>query len=413
MEMKTVKLGDIAEFANGLNFDKSAYKPGIKIIGVSDFKDYSSPQIDSLSEVAVEAIKKSALLHYNDLIFVRSNGNKDLVGRCMIVPKTDMPLLFSGFCIRCRFKDTSKTNPVYYLYYFKSPYFRKILSNTSVGANIQNLSQSRLSRTEVLLPTIQVQNKIASILSAYDDMIDNCKKQISLLEEAAQRLYREWFVDMRFPGHETTPIGDNGYPIGWRETKLDDITSKFATGLNPRKNFVLGKGENYYVTIKNLTQTYVVLDDKCDKVDDEALLKINRRSDLKAGDLLFSGIGTIGRVALVLDTPTNWNISESLFTLRPNDLVSSEYLYLLLLDSGVQGYAQANSQGSAQKGIRMAALKAYSFMLPSDKILKLFDNLIKPYIESLKVNHKMLHNYIEARSHLLPRLISGQIEIKA
>ena len=89
-------------------------------------------------------------------------------------------------------------------------------------------------------------------------MIANCKKQIALLEEAAQRLYREWFVDMRFPAMKNVSF-QNGYPIDWSEITLNDITSKFATGLNPRKNFVLGHGHNYYVTIKNLTSTYVVL----------------------------------------------------------------------------------------------------------------------------------------------------------
>ena len=143
----------------------------------------------------------------------------------------------------------------------------------------------------------------------------------------------------------------------WITTTLDDLTDKFATGLNPRKNFVLGHGTNYYVTIKNMLNNRIYLNNKCDKVDDEALIKINNRSDLKPGDLLFSGIGTIGRTYLIDKPATNWNISESVFTIRPSSAISSEFLFLLLLSNEMQDYAISNSSGSVQKGIRMADLK--------------------------------------------------------
>lgn len=339
-------------------------------------------------------------------VIVAMYGQGNTAGRVAI---NKIPLATNQAC--CNLIINPELADYRFVYYVLSAKYNELVALKNGGAQ-PNLNAKKIREFEIPFPPRNIQGQIAVILSSYDEMIDNCKAQIALLEEAAQRLYREWFVDLRFPGHETTPIGENGYPYDWHETKLGNITSKFATGLNPRKNFVLGKGTNFYVTIKNLTQTYVVLDDKCDKIDDEALKKINRRSDLKAGDLLFSGIGTIGRVAFIFDTPTNWNISESLFTIRPNDLVSSEYLYLLLSDSGLQGYAHANSQGSAQKGIRMAALKSYSFVLPSDKVLKKFNYVIKPYFKGLNTIHKMLNYYVETRSYLLPRLISGQIEIK-
>ena len=261
---------------------------------------------------------------------------------------------------------------------------------------------------EVKLPSMETQYRIANILSRYDSLIENYQKQIKLLEEAAQRLYKEWFVDLRFSGHENTNIID-GVPDGWEKKTIDDVTCKITTGLNPRKNFVLGKGSNYYVTIKNMADNTLFLDDRCDRVDNEALEKINKRSDLKIGDILFSGIGTIGRVALV-DIPTNnWNVSESVFTLRANDIVTKEFLYLMLLSPDMQNYCQSNAHGAAQKGIRMADLKAYSFYLPPFGVIQKFTNLVTPAIKKVSSIRNQIRLLTEARDRLLPQLMSGRI----
>ena len=197
----------------------------------------------------------------------------------------------------------------------------------------------------------------------------------------------------------------------WEEVTLDDITSKFATGLNPRKNFVLGHGSNYYVTIKNMQNNNVILNDKCDKIDDEAILKINRRSDLKVGDLLFSGIGTIGRVYLIKDVPYNWNISESIFTIRPNEKCSSEFLYLLLLNKNMQNYAVNKASGSVQKGIRMADLKQFKVKLPTNNEMQDFTDIIKPIIDRIYNKTKQNEKLEIIRNTLLPKLMNGEIDL--
>ena len=145
--------------------------------------------------------------------------------------------------------------------------------NHAVGATMLNLNTSILSEVPVGLPDLIIQNRIVEILSTFEELIENNQKQIKLLEEAAQRLYKEWFVDLRFPGYEEVQIVD-GVPEGWKIVRLDDVISKITTGLNPRKNFVLGKGNNFYVTIKNMGDNNIYLDDKCDKIDDEALEQV-------------------------------------------------------------------------------------------------------------------------------------------
>lgn len=213
-------------------------------------------------------------------------------------------------------KKTIVRDFLYYVFRLQSIQYA-IANRAYGGANQVNVSPKDVMGIKFNIPDIAVQKKIAKVFVAYDSLIENNKKRIRLLEQMAESLYKEWFVRFRFPGYEDVEF-ENGFPKDWEKVKLDDVLNKIATGLNPRKNFVLGEGENFYVTIKNMADNTVYLDNKCDKVNDDAIIKINKRSDLKIGDLLFSGIGTIGRVCLI-DIPTNnWNISESVFTMRAN-----------------------------------------------------------------------------------------------
>ena len=155
----------------------------------------------------------------------------------------------------------------------------------------------------------------------------------------------------------------------------------------------------------------IVLDDKCASITDEALVKINKRSDLQVGDLLFSGIGTIGRVHLIDEKPTNWNISESVFTMRPNELVSSEFLFIMLLSQEVQEYAKSLASGSVQKGIRMRDLKAFEFILLDEEDKSFLDSLLIPIIADIKSNEKEIIKLTKLRDTLLPKLMSGEIDV--
>ena len=284
--------------------------------------------------------------------------------------------------------------------------------NDYAGGSAQPLiTQSILSHLKCNIPTIEIQEKVADILSTYNELIQNNNKRIKILEQMAENLYKEWFVRFRFPDYQNTEF-ENGIPDGWRTVTLDSILSKIATGLNPRKNFVLGNGDNYYVTIKNMGDNNIYLDDRCDKVDDEAIIKINKRSDLRQGDLLFSGIGTIGRTYLINIPTNNWNISESVLTMRPKKIVSSEYLYMLLLSDDLQNYCQAKANGSAQKGIRMAVLRKYTFLLAPIAIIENFTKKARRILNLISLIREKNQNLAKQRDMLLPRLMSGKLEVK-
>ena len=345
-----------------------------------------------------------AIPQTNDLIFAReaTAGNVALIQEGEKVCLGQRTVLIRP--------NANLVNPAFLTYHLLAPEQQYKLLSTANGATVAHVNMPTIRNLKLSLPPLATQHRIATILSRYDSLIENYQKQIKLLEEAAQRLYKEWFIDLHFPGHENTNIID-GVPEGWEKKTIDDVTCKITTGLNPRKNFVLGKGSNYYVTIKNMADNTLFLDDRCDRVDNEALEKINKRSDLKIGDILFSGIGTIGRVALV-DIPTNnWNVSESVFTLRANDIVTKEFLYLMLLSPDMQNYCQSNAHGAAQKGIRMADLKAYSFNLPPFGVIQKFTNLVTPTIKKVSSIRNQIRLLTEARDRLLPKLMSGEIAV--
>lgn len=306
-------------------------------------------------------------------------------------------------------KKTIVRDFLYYVFRLQSIQYA-IANRAYGGANQVNVSPKDVMGIKFNIPDIAVQKKIAKVFVAYDSLIENNKKRIRLLEQMAESLYKEWFVRFRFPGYEDVEF-ENGFPKDWEKVKLDDVLNKIATGLNPRKNFVLGEGENFYVTIKNMADNTVYLDNKCDKVNDDAIIKINKRSDLKIGDLLFSGIGTIGRVCLI-DIPTNnWNISESVFTMRANKKISSEFLFMLLLSQDVQNYCQSKANGSAQKGIRMGDLRKYTFLLPTKNVINDFTNQISPILRNVSLLRNENNNLIQQRNLLLPRLMSGKLEV--
>ena len=295
-----------------------------------------------------------------------------------------------------------------YLYYLLSSLN---LNHHHIGGAQPLMTQDIIGRIEVVVPQKKDdQRRIASILSSLDRKIELNNKINAGLEEMAQAIFKNWFVDFEpFKDGKFVDSELGMIPEGWKVVTLDDLTSKFGTGLNPRKNFVLGHGNNYYVTIKNMGDNRIYLNDRCDKVDDEALAKINKRSKLQKGDLLFSGIGTIGRVAMVVEDPLNWNTSESVFNMHPIDSVSSEFIYLLLLSDIFQQYVRQNAQGGVQQGIRMASLKAFQLAIPDD--LKFFDNLVKPIIAKVKSNDRENDHLSLLRDTLLPRLMSGELEV--
>ena len=412
MEWKEVRLGDVCEIKGGKRLPKGlnliTQKSSHPYIRVRDLGKSKTLELNSSYEY-VDEITQKQIQRY---ITLKGDILISIVGTIGLIAIVGGSLNGANLTENCvKLVKLDNIDSEYLYYYLKSPLGQQNISRGTVGAVQAKLPIKNIQEFNINCPVlISDQRRIASILSSLDRKIELNNKINADLEEMAQAIFKNWFVDFEpFKDGKFVDSELGMIPEGWKVVTLDDLTSKFGTGLNPRKNFVLGHGNNYYVTIKNMGNNRIYLNDRCDKVDDEALAKINKRSKLQKGDLLFSGIGTIGRVAMVVDDPINWNTSESVFNMHPIDTVSSEFIYLLLLSDKFQQYVQQNAQGGVQQGIRMASLKAFQFAIPND--LKLFDNLVKPIISKVKSNDKENDTLSLLRDTRLPRLMSGELEV--
>lgn len=401
--VKSIKLGDICEITSSKRIFMSDYVSfGIpfyrskEIIERQRGKNISTELF--ISEEKYEEIKNKYSVPQANDILLTSVGT---LGIPYVVKKDEKFYFKDGNLIWI--KKSSNIYSHFLYYFFISKEGKSKLENISIGTTQRALTIVGLKNLTIDIPSLNTQKQIASVLSTLDAKIELNNAINNNLEQQAQILFKSWFVDFE-------PFGGK-MPKNWKEYKLDDLTSKFGTGLNPRKNFVLGHGNNYYVTIKNMANNRIYLDDRCDKIDDEAILKINKRSKLQRGDLLFSGIGTIGRVALITENPTNWNTSESVFNMHPCENISSEFLYVLLLSEQFQSYVNVHKQGGVQQGIRMASLKDFKISLPSYNVIHSFDNLIVPMISTIKNKEKENDNLAQLRDTLLPKLMSGEIDV--
>ena len=401
-EWKCYKLNEISSLSNGINFDKSAYTSGVKLIGVSDFKNRLYPDYDSLQEVDSKVVKSGYYLKKGDIVFVRSNGNKELVGRCMMIDR-DIPVTYSGFCIKLRLNDKKMFDPVFFNYLFRTRQFKKSMTGTAVGANIQNLSQSRLGSCEVNVPEIEIQREIATILSRYDSLIENYQKQIKLLEEAAQRLYKAWFVDLHFPGHENTKIVD-GVPEGWEKKSVKTIV-ELQSGYAFKSSDFASDGIYKIVTIKNV---------KDGAFDGENVSKIAsipekmpKHCILEDGDILLSLTGNVGRVCIVVGK--NYLLNQRVAKLKS---IFKAYTYCLFRSRDMFIDVNNLANGAAQQNVSPIKIGEMKILIPEDKLLDEFEKESSNYISGVIAFQSQIRLLTEARDRLLPKLMSGEIEAK-
>jgi type I restriction enzyme S subunit len=404
-----------------LNFSKHVVKHGCKIIGIPDFGDKISPEWDGLATVERSLVSEDYLLQDGDILFVRSNGNKNLVGRTLIIRNCTQEVAFSGFCIRFR-PYTKIILPLYLLYLLKSPMFRKQFARTQ-QSNINNINQDTLGSCIIDMPNYEEQEKIVHVFDLIDQKIQLNNSITAEFEKVAKTLHDYWFVQFDFPNAEGKPYRASGgemvynealkreIPKGWITETVKYCVSQIRTGLNPRQNFSLGRGNNKYITIKNVENGRLNFS-KCDFIDDEALRKIHNRSDISTGDILFTSIEPVGRLYRIWEQPQKWDINESVFSIRTdNKAVSTDYLYATMDSSVFRAMAIPLRTGSVQKGIRIGDLETVKMAIPDNDVMELFSKLVRPIYRQMGLLEKENNELTNLRDFLLPLLMNGQVTV--
>jgi len=276
----------------------------------------------------------------------------------------------------------------------------------SQGTAQDNLSWEKLSTIKFCIPEYKEQCRIADILSAYDDLIENNQKQIKLLEEAAQRFYKEWFVDLRFPGHENTKIVD-GVPEGWRVASIADICDTVGGGTPSTKiQSYYEKGDILWVTPTDITRNFsLALLDTEKKITPEGL-KNSSAKMLPAETILMTSRASVGFFGMCkYEVCTN----QGFISCIPKRENLQMYL-LFNLKSRVEEIRQ-KAGGSTYLEISKTVFRELKIILPKDEVLAEYQKNVHDIFDEIYCRTEMIKSLVDMRNRLLPKLVSGEVEV--
>ena len=340
-----------------------------------------------------------AIPQTNDLIFAReaTAGNVALIQEGEKVCLGQRTVLIRP--------NANLVNPAFLTYYLLAPEQQYKLLSTANGATVAHVNMPTIRNLKLSLPDLPTQHRIATILSRYDSLIENYQKQIKLLEEAAQRLYKEWFIDLHFPGHENTNIID-GVPEGWEKKKALDFFEMSIGKTPPRAQkqwFTDGNNGIPWVSISDMKDIMFV-QDTSEGLTSEACEKYNVKIVPK-GTILLSFKLTVGRVSFAgTDVCTNEAIAH--FQKEGDDWKAYTLLYLRNYN-----YDSLGNTSGISKAVNSTIIKNMPFVMPTTSILQEFSHKVLPLIKQTESLQSQLRLLTEARDRLLPKLMSGEIEI--
>jgi len=382
---------------NGVYKPKEFHGTGVKMVKMGELFGYdiiNTQEMNRLSMTDVEMFKSG--LQDGDLLFGRRSLVESGAGKCSLVEGLDEPMTFESSIIRVRV-DQNKVRPRFLLYWLKSHQGRGNIKAIVTGTNVKGIKASALSKINIAKPPIDVQDKIVGFLRAYDDLIENNKHRIELLEKVPQLLYKEWFVNLHFPGHEHTRIVD-GVPDGWEEVSFSNIAT-FMNGY-AFKPADLGSVGYPIVKIPELRNGPTL------KTPRNTGETIPNKYVISNGDLLFSWSGTL----LV----NIWNhgpalLNQHLFKVTPNYPDLRSFVFLALKNSLSSFYNQTT--GATMKHIRKGALESVTIPLPSPLLLRQFEDFVSDILQQISILEQQITKLKEARDLLLPKLMSGEISV--
>lgn len=403
MKWEKVKLGDICKYVTSGGTPKSSIKeyyepkqiPWLKTKEVNYCRIYETESYiskDGLDNSSAKMIPQNSVI-------VAMYGQGDTAGRVAI---NKIPLTTNQACCNLIIDETKACYE--FVYYQLVTLYEKMVSLKNGGAQ-PNLNAAIIKSMEIKLPPLKTQRYIADILSSYDNLIENNQKQIKLLEEAAQRLYKEWFVDLRFPGHENTKIVD-GLPEGWQYEKLGDLV-KTTSGGTPsrRKSEYYVNGNIRWIKTKELNDRFIF---ETEEHITEDAVKNSSAKVLPEGALIVAMYGaTIGKIGI---TAAEMACNQACCAfISFDDMISKEYLYCWLMDN--REYLVSQGKGAAQSNLSQEMIRNFSLLCPDKKVIKNFTEIVTTMLENKRVLENKILMLSKARDDLLPKLMSEEVEV--
>ena len=400
-EWKRCTVGDVCEVFDGPHATPPQSNDGPIYLGIPSIRSDGSIDYENSKRISYENYPKwtkRVTPQENDVVF-SYEANLESYAR--------IPAGFEG-CLGRRMAimrpDPSAIDARFLYYYTQSPAWKAVIaSRTVLGATVNRIPIATFPEFPLRLPSLPAQQRIAGVLSAYDKLIENNRRQIKLLEEAAQRLYKEWFVDLRFPGHETTPI-HNGVPEGWKRTTVGQSSSLVSRGVTPAyaddsNELVLGQR----CVRNNLVDLSFARHHKPKKPNEKWL---------KKWDVLINstGTGSLGRTAQFWLDNNNVVVDSHITIIRAQQREAAAYLGQWAFSN--EAMLEALHTGSTgQTELPRDRVANCHILIPDNDLLDLFYTLIEPMTMRIVAAQQQIVAAREARDRLLPKLMSGEIEV--
>lgn len=395
-------IGDVCEVLPGFAFkSKDLGDLGIPVIKIGNITESHSVNIESaqcLPENLLEKRHKKFLLQNGDILIAMTGATAGKVGRVRCAE--DRVLLLNQ---RVAKLCPVSINPDYFWSAISTDRYRKVFFGLGGGAAQPNMSGAQIEAVEIPCPPLAQQEGIASILSAYDDLIENNRRRIQLLESAARLLYKEWFVHLRFPGHEHTRIVD-GVPEGWNAGTIGDV-GEVITGKTPSKK----KPENFgsdlpFIKTPDMHGTAIVVHSEESLSEEGAKIQANKT--LPPRSILVSCIGTVGAVAL--------NASPAQTNQQINSIVpASDFIiyWAYFMAKALKPLLEGMGGGATMANVNKSKFSGIKVVIPSKQLLNLFSDFAKPVFDKI-VNLTISNAQLaKARDLLLPKLMNGEVAV--
>lgn len=372
MSYEKIEIGRLVALRQGFAINKktnhhiSDEPTNLHLLRIGDMKD------GNFSIFVKNTISEKFIAKENDIIFTRT-GQVGLVFRkqygvvhnnCFTVTTIDEDVLLQEF--------------IYYALQEKSFYEEAVRRAT--GAAQPDLSHSAFNSIQIYLPPIEKQRKITNILNAYDILIENNKKQIKLLEEAAERLYREWFVDLHFPGYEDVKVVD-GVPEGWKRVTVTDLLD-------------IKYGKDH----KKLEQGYVPV------YGSGGIMRMVKPILYSGESVLIPRKGSLNNILYVFGD--FWTIDTMFYSIPKVDRIA-KYIYHFLKGLDMYSY----NIGAAVPSMTVNILSSISVICPTQEVLQDFDKVLTPLYKKISLLKSNIDLLVQSRDLLLPKLMSGEIEV--
>jgi type I restriction enzyme, S subunit len=410
MSWELNRVGDMCKVKSGKRLPKGMSvqdkRTTRKYLRVTDLKSHvvDESDIKYISEDIFKLISRYTISC--DDIYISIAGT---VGKVGIIPASIDGISLTENCCKLTELNKSKIIQHFLLHYLRSYEGQSKIQAKTGGASQPKLAITRLKDILIPTPPLQTQKRIADILSTYDDLIENNLKRIKLLEQAAQNIYKEWFVNLRFPGYENTPINEKtGLPLGFKEVLVNSKALYFGRGITPKYK----DGSGIFGINQKVNKGSIIETEHMKEFDPE--LNIPEKKYAHFGDVLINslGEGTIGRVHFYSGKSVIHPVDQHMSIFRSEDLGLNLFMYLFFSSNEGQGLlASIKKGGTNMTMLNIGDLRKLEITIPNRKTLLKLQDIVLPFFKNKNLLLNQNQKLKAARDILLPRLMNRTIEV--